>query len=1497
MATSVLALDNTSTYPVSIQELFERIATANPRAVAVQIGSRTLTYQELNALADSFAGSLLVAGVERGSLVGIAIARSPELIAAFLGTLKAGAAYLPLDPAYPAERFAKILADTEVSTVLVDEESWTQIQPRLTGRETILHTNEIPAKFAGQLALSPVAPDDLAYVMYTSGSTGEPKGVMIPHRGILRLVYQPDYLTIAPEDTFLQLAPVLFDASTFEIWGALLNGARLVLAPPHTLSLQEIAETIERENVSVLWLTAGLFNAVVDEYPGCLSKLRFLLAGGDVLSSSHVRKALAHLGKTGTLINGYGPTENTTFTCCHRITMADTAGSSIPIGRPINKTQVYILDADGAPISHGQIGELYTGGDGVALGYWRKPEATAQSFVPDPFSSDNTRWLYRTGDLAYQDETGLCYFAGRVDTQLKIRGFRIEPGEIETAARAHPAVTDAAVVAQVSTSGDKQLSCFYVTAPGTDCSSEALEGFLRGKLPDYAIPSVYRQLEKLPLNENGKVDRKVLALQQDHPIPQAASAFPTDVSALERELLVLLRGLLARPEMGPEDDFFKMGGNSLLAARFFAQLDKKFGKKLPLATMLQANTVRRLAAVIADDNWLPPWSSCVPLKTSGSYAPFFIVHALGGNVIGYKDLATSLSPEQPVYALQAQGLDGKSSVAHSVEEMAAHYVRAMQTIQPEGPYYLGGWSAGGRVAFEMARQLSNAGHSVAIVVIFDATIDHPRRELPPAQRMFQLIRWNLYNLGQIGFRTFTRKKVWNLRKHARIAVYDLHQRLGRKEREERKKTLSVQDAFMRAIRDYRPSIYSGDVFVFRTRDARFFSPGDNRLGWQNVVTGRLTFCDVPGNHDTIFQPPNLSVVAKELDLVLANTRRQWLPVQASDPIGTVLDEVSAASGLLFSPFLKQVVKQPGHLAVVSGPHRLTYEQVFRAASRLADQLKKAGAAPNRLIPVVMKKGWEQAVAVLAIQLAGAAYLPVDASWPEERRRYLFDVSEAAVALTQPDLASFLAWPDSLSVISVEESLWEQPAPTSPVAFEPVQTPADLAYVIFTSGSTGAPKGVMIDHQGALNTILDVNERFAVGPQDRVLALSSLSFDLSVYDIFGLLAAGGTIVFPIDDDKRDPRPWLQLISDERVTLWNTVPALMEMLVNTRGWEESCQSIRLALLSGDWIPVSLPERVWSGVPSLKLISLGGATEASIWSVLYPIESVHPDWASIPYGQAMKNQGLQVLDANLQPCPESVPGEIYISGIGLAKGYYKSDAITRERFLVHPETGLRLYRTGDLGRYLPSGDIEFLGREDLQVKINGFRIEINEIESALGKHPDVKACAIALLGQRGGAKRLAACVVGSDSLDMDVLRQFLAAHLPEYMVPHIWKQLPQLPLTSNGKVDRKALAEVAAPETVPEPAADSDTEAQIKLIWARALNIDTLSSKDGFLDLGGDSLSAIQVISDVAATLRSEVPLRMLFDNPDLKTFTEAVTVHQRESNGGGADGTEVCVPQRT
>jgi len=589
-----------------------------------------------------------------------------------------------------------------------------------------------------------------------------------------------------------------------------------------------------------------------------------------------------------------------------------------------------------------------------------------------------------------------------------------------------------------------------------------------------------------------------------------------------------------------------------------------------------------------------------------------------------------------------------------------------------------------------------------------------------------------------------------------------------------------------------------------------------------------------------------------------------------------------------------VAGEPDRIAIAAPGRSLTYREVASRAAALGHRLRALGARPNTLVAVVMEKGWEQVIATLGILGSGAAYLPVDPDLPADRRNYLLENGQVELAVTQPWIDDRLAeeWPAGIRRLRVEP---EEPAAADVEPLAPVQNPEDLAYVIFTSGSTGHPKGVMIDHRGAVNTILDMNRRFGVGPQDRVLALSSLSFDLSVFDLFGTLAAGGTIVFPEAAKRRDPEHWAACIEAEGVTVWDSVPALMDMLT-----EQAAQrpadvpsrpgTLRLVLMSGDWIPVSLPARIRAlsyVTPDVELISLGGATEASIWSIYHPIaeEDGAPGVRSIPYGKPMANQTFHVLDSHFRPRPTWVPGQLYIGGIGLAKGYWRDPEKTAASFIT-PRTGERLYRTGDLGRYLPGGEIEFLGREDSQVKIRGYRVELGEIEATLVSHSSVRDAVVLVRDGGGpgmagapGEKRLTAYVVFEPGAAVEIndLRAFLRELLPDYMVPGSFLVLDALPLTPNGKVDRRALPamEQEAPASRREYVAPrTEIEETLATLCAEALGVEKLGVYDDFFELGGDSLMAIRAIFRIRKAVGVELQVRSFFDSPTVANLAESV-----------------------
>jgi amino acid adenylation domain-containing protein len=576
-----------------IHQLFELQVEKTPDAVALIFNNQHLTYRDLNSRANQLAQHLQTLGVGAETLVGICIERSLEMVVALLAILKAGGAYVPLDPGYPQERLAFMLSDTQVSVLLTQKELVAKL-PTHTAFVICLDAdwNPIAQNKKENLSTS-VTADNLAYVMYTSGSTGTPKGVSVIHRGVVRLVKETNYVHLTAEEIILQLAPISFDASTFEIWGCLLNGGRLVICPPHTPSLEELGQIIQQYQVTTLWLTAGLFHLIVDEKIDALKSLRQLLAGGDVLSVPHVQKFLQTV-ENCQLINGYGPTENTTFTCCHPITAPLQLGVSIPIGRPIANTQVYILDNNLQAVAIGEVGELYIGGDGLARGYLNRPDLTAEKFISYSFDHNLATRLYKTGDLARYLPDGNIEFLGRIDNQVKIRGFRIELGEIEREIAQHPDVREIVVLARQDETGEKLLTAYIVPHSNSRYTNSKLRSFLQQQLPNYMMPSAFVMLESLPLTANGKVDRhKLPAPSRER--PQLEQAYIAPQSNLERLLASILSELLKIDRVGIDDNFFDLGGTSISLLQVAVRVQQELGIELPTVKLFQYSTIGSLA--------------------------------------------------------------------------------------------------------------------------------------------------------------------------------------------------------------------------------------------------------------------------------------------------------------------------------------------------------------------------------------------------------------------------------------------------------------------------------------------------------------------------------------------------------------------------------------------------------------------------------------------------------------------------------------------------------------------------------------------------------------------------------------------------------------------------------------------------------------------------------------------------------------------------------------
>jgi aspartate racemase len=900
--------NNTRTnYPrdAVIHEVFEDEARRRPSNVAVVFGDAQLSYDELNRRANQLARRLEKLGVGRDVPVGVCMNRSLEMVTALLGVLKAGGAYVPLDPAYPAERLALMINDAGSPVIL------TQTRVKnccLNAAREVLCLDA--GEFADEDDTNPtneVRANDLAYIMYTSGSTGAPKGVAVMHRGVVRLVKETSYASFSPHETFLQLAPISFDASTFEIWGALLNGGKLVVMPPEPPSLEEIGSAIHEHGVTTLWLTAGLFNAMVDERLRDLRPLRQLLAGGDVLSVPHVRKALSELENTR-LINGYGPTESTTFACCHTIDSNAPLDGPVPIGKPIANTTAYILDPNLQLVPVGISGELFIGGDGLARGYWRREELTAEKFIADPFNTEPGARLYQTGDLARWRSDGIIEFLGRADNQIKLRGFRIEPGEIESVLKKQADVLDSAVIVREDRPGDKQLVAYVVCKQGATLeakpSKSALIAALKKSLPSYMVPSEVIVLGEIPLTPNGKTDRNALKLMANgraqgnashDRIPEraltTAIAIPRD--EVQAQLLNIWEDVLGHSAIGVHDNFFELGGHSLLAVRMLALIEKRLGPRVPLATLFDEPTIEHIATELLKGQKLAAIESpYVLINASGRKTPVFFFHGdFDGGGFFCKTFADVIGADRPFYALHPHGFHG-DSVPLSIEAMAADRIRLIRQVQPRGPYILGGYCNGALIAYHTARLLRAAGQEVATLLMLVALGTNVRfRWLKRITGVTSAMCGDDDAQRQQRFLTVRQKYVdrENLARHYWRATIRLAKQPPRKQAERLwsfvgKKTgfisgptpttnplantdppsnAAITAAYSTACDAFVPENYDSQVVLFWPRDERPFAGGP-AAGWDRVCS-RFEVVEVPGNHGgCILRNANATIVGEAM---------------------------------------------------------------------------------------------------------------------------------------------------------------------------------------------------------------------------------------------------------------------------------------------------------------------------------------------------------------------------------------------------------------------------------------------------------------------------------------------------------------------------------------------------------------------------------------------------------------------------------------------------------
>jgi amino acid adenylation domain-containing protein len=850
-------------FPLPISKRFEEQVRLTPSLSAVEFKTDSLTYHELNQRANQLARFLLSRGVGTEMPIGLCLDRSFEMILGIFGILKAGAAYVPLDPTYSESRLVCMLKDSKAS-VLITTSTHVGKFASFEGLKICLDVEQqMISKQCGENLSLEISPCQLAYIIYTSGSTGEPKGVMVEQAGWDNYMSSAqEAYGLQPGERLLQFASPSWDTSAEEIFPCLTSGATLVLRPPEMLdSFTRFWDYCDSLNISILSLPTAFWHELVSHLASHPTKpprrLRVVVTGGEGALAKMVNQWHQLIPEHVQLFNTYGQTECTAVsTRC--LLPPSVVYNAVPIGSAIENVSLLVLDPGGNPVLPGDSGELYVGGAGVGRGYLNQEELTAQKFV----TLESGRF-FRTGDLVRENDEGMLEYIGRTDAQIKIRGVRIEPGEVEAALLRHPAIELAVVVGQ-PLDQPRKLVAYVTLKQGIDKIPVGLRDSLKDFLPEAFLPSLFIKLESIPRTVNGKVDK--CALPAFKTMMEAETINQVSTDELEASILALWREFLKNPHIGIHDNFFENGGDSLIIMQIITELEQKLGCSLPLSMIFHAPTVSRLAEFLREQNAQPAKSALVPVKTTGNRTPLFCVHADGGAFF-YLNFAKYLADDQPFYGLQARGLDPKEEPFTSLQEMAAYYVSEIRKIQPQGPYFLGGFSVGGIFAYEMAQQLVSAGQEVGVLAMLDAnTSDYPVYKEQGRSTSRKLKQWL-----QLDTRELLTNSIKRLQARSRKKINNMIVRFYRKMNFPLSPYLRVhlvRQANQSMGERYQPKCYEHPIHVFCAEKQPMEIIPDNSLGWQKYAVEPIHIHSIPGDHETIFREPQVRTLAQAVQNVL-----------------------------------------------------------------------------------------------------------------------------------------------------------------------------------------------------------------------------------------------------------------------------------------------------------------------------------------------------------------------------------------------------------------------------------------------------------------------------------------------------------------------------------------------------------------------------------------------------------------------------------------------------
>ena len=1518
-------------YPV--HKLFEKEVSKHPNDIALVYGKEVLTYSELNKRANRLANTLINEyHIKAGSYIPILMDRSEQYIIAILAILKIGSCYVPLSKDYPEERINYITQTIE-SPFILDE------------------TIEVTSNDESNPDID-VSLNDLAYIIFTSGTTGKPKGVMIEHQGIVNTIYnQINYFDIKQSTKIMHFAEFVFDASVYELFNALLSGSTLYLLDNETRSDYKLLhQFVINQKIELATLPPAILN------DRDLLPLRTLIVAGEN-TPEEIYKAYA---KQGTEItNAYGPTE---ITVCATVKKYELGMNPQNIGCPQKNVYCIVLNSSGKMLPENAIGELFIGGKGLARGYFRDKEKTELAFINHPVYGR----LYKTGDLVKRLNNGELIYIGRNDFQVKLRGFRIELGEVEAQLMKQPSINRCLV--QVK---DNALVAYY-----TGILSYKLDGFL----PTYMVPNYYVQLDEFPLTINGKIDLRRL------PKPTIEyKNFEAPSTEREKEISTVICELLKLDRVSVQDNFYEIGGNSILALKLSNQIN------LSVRQIVESKTIKQMALVSEVDKvgiikriseqesyrtsvtqeqlWIinkfsdttAAYNVPIVLELLDGVDTDLLVESLQKNVEKHEILRTiikdnrqfvtneklsvsndpidlrtyfketfDLSSEIPIRVnlydkllainihhiafdgwstevflkeLLNNYYDKKNSILNyqykdyanwqrefvnssTFKEQENYWIQKLKNYEllnlptdynrPKEFTYNGSnikvkfkseWKDGlEQVAKENKTSLYVVMLTMLDIVLSqfsyqdDIIVGSPfaGRHISGTEDLIGFFVNSLPVRTKIGqnqtFQEIVSKnheQLLDIQKNQDVPFERIVKSLDTSHDLSRNPIyqvfFSVQDFTSEVIKD------NGIFKILDTSDANYFAKYDLSVMIENDLLV-FNYCNDIFSKSTIE-----SIKQSYIELINSVIDLNDFTISNSPINGKVIEgETKAYSQIsVVDLFYNQVDKTPTNIAIEYKNTQLTYKEFDNRTNCFANYLLNHGVKPGDSVALLLPRSEKMSIAIWGILKAGCAYVPISSEYPNERVEYILQESHSKF-LVREDFEGFISNDNSRVNSNVKLQ--------------------DLAYIIFTSGTTGKPKGVMIEHAGLSNRVQWMNDKYPLDENDIVYQKTNYVFDVSVWEQIWALLVGARIVFAEEGGHKDPLYLAKEIREKQITTMHFVPSMLDVFLDTvELYSESglidLTSLKYVFCSGEALSISSVKRFKKILPNVQLHNLYGPTEASI-DVTY-FDCNQQDIDKVLIGKPVANTNCCILSKSNKILPKGAIGELAISGIQLARGYINQPKLTESSFINIPGYG-RVYKTGDLARIIDNDSIEYLGRNDFQVKINGLRIELSEVEKRILELSNIQQ-AVALKRNN----QLVAYYVSDEELNVDYIKDQLKDKLPSYMIPSIFVFMKEFPLTINGKLDRKSLPSPRKESS--NAIVENEVELQLQKIVAELLgrSISEIDILANFFNLGGDSIKAIQLSNRIKRTFDISIPVNEIFDAKNIRNIAKKIGKKDRKT----------------